>query len=85
MLDKILSKLQVILIPFKKFSKGWKDVARSIIQHSSKTVKGRLLCNSYHMEVAQGNSCLLSTENIPESTCLEGLSSAYPDRERASP
>lgn len=46
-LDEILSKLRMILIPFKKLGEGWKQVAESIILDSSKAVKGGRLCSFY--------------------------------------
>ena len=55
-LNEILSKLRIILIPFKKRIEGWKKVAESIIRDSSKAIKGGRLFNFYIIwKVAQGS------------------------------
>ena len=46
-LEEILSRLRMILIPFKKQGIGWAHVAESILRDSSTAVKGGRLCKFY--------------------------------------
>ena len=46
-LEEILSRLRMILIPFKTQGMGWAHVAESILRDSSTAVKGGRLCKFY--------------------------------------
>ena len=57
-------KLYMFPILFKKLGKGWNQVANSIIRDSRKALRqGRIVVQFfYRRQVAQGSSCLWSTE-----------------------
>jgi hypothetical protein len=46
-LEEILSRLRMILIPFKTRGMGWAHVAESILRDSSTAAKGGRLCKFY--------------------------------------